>query len=294
MTVQEIITEITYIQRKFPIQAVAEAVRQREEITPELLRIIEDAIIKFEEIAYDSKYIRHIIAIYLLAQFREKRAYPIIVNLVSAEWELVDMALGDVITEGLGRILASVCDGDIDLICAMIENEKLNEYVRSAGLDALVTLVAQGVKTREEIMAYFLSLFQGKLERELSNVWNGLISCCCDIYPIEAITEIYRAYDDNLIDEYYIRPENVERYLKTDKTEKLRQLVKDPHYIFISDTSNELSRWLCLQEPEKPMKSSDRKDDTWTPAPPRSEIKVGRNDPCPCGSGKKYKKCCLQ
>lgn len=22
------------------------------------------------------------------------------------------------------------------------------------------------------------------------------------------------------------------------------------------------------------------------------ETKVGRNDPCPCGSGKKYKKCC--
>ena len=24
-----------------------------------------------------------------------------------------------------------------------------------------------------------------------------------------------------------------------------------------------------------------------------SEPRVGRNDPCPCGSGKKYKKCCL-
>jgi len=24
----------------------------------------------------------------------------------------------------------------------------------------------------------------------------------------------------------------------------------------------------------------------------RSEPKIGRNDPCPCGSGKKYKKCC--
>ena len=23
-----------------------------------------------------------------------------------------------------------------------------------------------------------------------------------------------------------------------------------------------------------------------------TENKVGRNDPCPCGSGKKYKKCC--
>jgi HEAT repeat protein len=29
------------------------------------------------------------------------------------------------------------------------------------------------------------------------------------------------------------------------------------------------------------------------PALPKLE-KVGRNDPCPCGSGKKYKKCCLQ
>lgn len=26
----------------------------------------------------------------------------------------------------------------------------------------------------------------------------------------------------------------------------------------------------------------------------RTEAKVGRNDPCPCGSGKKYKKCCGQ
>ena len=25
----------------------------------------------------------------------------------------------------------------------------------------------------------------------------------------------------------------------------------------------------------------------------RPESKIGRNDPCPCGSGKKYKKCCL-
>jgi len=24
----------------------------------------------------------------------------------------------------------------------------------------------------------------------------------------------------------------------------------------------------------------------------RTEAKVGRNDPCPCGNGKKFKKCC--
>jgi SEC-C motif domain protein len=30
------------------------------------------------------------------------------------------------------------------------------------------------------------------------------------------------------------------------------------------------------------------------PAPTVSSKKAGRNDPCPCGSGKKYKHCCLQ
>ncbi|ALK08611.1 UPF0149 family protein [Blastochloris viridis] len=28
------------------------------------------------------------------------------------------------------------------------------------------------------------------------------------------------------------------------------------------------------------------------PQPPSPSIKIGRNDPCPCGSGKKFKKCC--
>ena len=26
--------------------------------------------------------------------------------------------------------------------------------------------------------------------------------------------------------------------------------------------------------------------------PPRQVLKIGRNEPCPCNSGKKYKKCC--
>ena len=29
-----------------------------------------------------------------------------------------------------------------------------------------------------------------------------------------------------------------------------------------------------------------------TPRPTRAATKVGRNDPCPCGSGKQFKKCC--
>ena len=35
-------------------------------------------------------------------------------------------------------------------------------------------------------------------------------------------------------------------------------------------------------------------DGTVKKEPKKADKKPGRNDPCPCGSGKKYKKCCMQ
>ncbi len=41
--------------------------------------------------------------------------------------------------------------------------------------------------------------------------------------------------------------------------------------------------WLARREAHMPV----------SPPADRARPRVGRNDPCPCGSGKKYKKCCL-
>jgi uncharacterized protein YchJ len=55
---------------------------------------------------------------------------------------------------------------------------------------------------------------------------------------------------------------------------------------YISDVEKEMGWWPVFQEPEK---QTFRK--TYTQHTIRKEAKIGRNDPCPCGSGKKYKKC---
>lgn len=44
-------------------------------------------------------------------------------------------------------------------------------------------------------------------------------------------------------------------------------------------------------EMDKPEDISDL-EKALNPPQPLISTKVGRNDPCPCGSGKKYKKCC--
>ena len=50
-------------------------------------------------------------------------------------------------------------------------------------------------------------------------------------------------------------------------------------------------------EKEEDSKEADWLDALFTPEGNvetyrRESAKIGRNDPCPCGSGKKYKKCC--
>ena len=52
--------------------------------------------------------------------------------------------------------------------------------------------------------------------------------------------------------------------------------------------------WKCSieLEPEKPENTDDLELLLNSPKTKIAKKKVGRNEPCPCGSGNKYKKCC--
>ena len=68
----------------------------------------------------------------------------------------------------------------------------------------------------------------------------------------------------------------------------------------LATISEEISRFLLnaevrqnteREEVAKNIRTNDGKE-TVKKQPKKSQEKVKRNDPCPCGSGKKYKQCC--
>ena len=62
--------------------------------------------------------------------------------------------------------------------------------------------------------------------------------------------------------------------------------VKENHlYQLINNVISEMEWWACFKPKITTTKALSIKHD--------GNVKLGRNDPCPCGSGKKYKKCCL-
>jgi hypothetical protein len=296
----EILHQFERATGEFAQAAVEAAVACQEEITPELLRILEETVDRAVQLDAEGDYMAHLYAMFLLAQFRETRAYPLVVRFASLPGDLLDSLCGDFITEDLGQVLASVCGGELEGIQSLIENEATDEWVRGAALSSLVTLVAAGQKSRDEIVSYFAGLFRGKLVRKWSHVWDTLISYSSDLYPEELLNDIKQAYEDGLVDPGYIGFDDVKRDMAMGKDRILARLADSPHRRLVDDTVAEMGWWACFREGSRNGANSPTEVPSKTRSKPggaasqiiRAAPKIGRNERCPCGSGKKYKKCC--
>jgi hypothetical protein len=291
MTIPEILKELELYTGRFPMVAMQAAVEQREAITPELLRVLESVADDPAKWAERKEYMLHLFAMFLLAQFREKRAYPLIIRMFSAPGETTYDLAGDVVTEGLKRIIGSVYDGNAALLQGLVENDNAYEFVRGAAVEAFVVLKESGQMSREEVAAYYQSLFRGKLKRIYSQVWDALVCTMADLPAPELLEDVRQAYADGLVDPGFARLSDLERELRD------KRRWRTERYGIITDAISEMSWWSSFKQKEpgavkqsyaQPASPpSDR-----VPRPPARSTKIGRNDPCPCGSGKKYKKCC--
>jgi len=291
MTVPEILKALTTHTGRFPMQAMRAAIQQREAITPELLRVVETVAENPEQYARREGHELHIFALYLLAQFREKRAYPFIVKMFSAPGETAFELAGDTVTERLNRIFASVYDGNALPLRELVENEAANEYVRDAAVDAFVVLAHTGQMTREAVAAYFTELFLGKLKRNYCLAWHGLALAVAELPAPELLPYVRQAYAEGLVETGFASLEEIERILREqEQGRRERKRV-------IADAIAEMEWWASFkaggQSSTKPKQGSQSAASAGgTLSPPKVHKKPWRNAPCPCGSGKKYKHCC--
>ena len=133
---------------------------------------------------------------------------------------------------------------------------------------------------REELLNYLKTLFRGKLQEDCSYIWPSIVCCAVEIGAIELQDDIKNAFENDYIELLTIDLEYAnEEILKNNET-GLNHLKKNHHYSPIKNTISDMSWWACFTEKKRNIASNKKK--------------IGRNEPCPCGSGKKYKKCCLE
>ena len=213
-----------------------------------------------------------------LGQFRAEEAVVPLLGLLRR----VDEDQDDWVSEDLPRALAEIGPAAIPACADYLGNVLHGEWARVAAA-RVIELVA---KSHPETRAECVGRVRGQLEKfgEQSETLNAcLIGSLLDLKAIETLPDIEQAFASGRVDEAVNgdwEDAQIELGLKT-KREHPRK-------------PNSLTKWREEFQAQMAMEDALGEalefDEPGEPyiAPP----KVGRNDQCPCGSGKKYKKCC--
>ena len=293
----EIIVALSEERGQPPREAFKAADARREEITDRLLAALEAGLAAPAAAPGElSQLCCH--ALYLLAKWREPRAFPYVLRLLALPDEGASDLAGDVPTMAGARILASVCGGDRPEIRALVENREANEFCRSVALDALAILAAWGELPRETVIGYLRELISGKLEREHSFVWDEIACLIADLEAGELVPLIRQPYEDGLVDPSIVGWDEIENCVSHTARPPFEEF--QHRHPPITDVAHESAWWALYRSEAFADRGSPHAPDTAEHPPSRYEPatpfvappKTGRNDQCPCGSGKKYKKCC--
>jgi hypothetical protein len=307
--IAEIIQKIETYDGVFPREELQILIDRQAESTPFLLEALTDTEKLYQRLEAEEDYILPFYALFLLAQFRETKAYPLVYEIFSFDAEKVDDIWDDLITGDLGNILASTCGGDTSLINQLITDESVYEWVRSAGLSAWLCLLKAKLKTRDEVIAFLKTLFELPAKED-DHLRTWTINACLDLRAEELLPEIKKSFDDEVVE--LMVQGDWDEFQALWKDTRVKDFDENSHLHLVDDTIGELSGWEYFKSEEEKKKESERfknrlkeleskKDEPekvfWESRDDgtfqRDTPKVGKNEPCPCGSGRKYKKCCL-
>ena len=292
-----------------PEEALRTCQAHRELVTPRLIGVLEEAVGLGREAEFREGN-APLFALFLLAEFESKEALPVVLDFFRLPEFVLDELLGDTLTQDGARLLAVLAGHDPAPIELLVVDKEASAYSRWEAAAALRQLVVDGRLSREDALARLAEQMRRCVAAE--DQWGVTITIdgLSFLNPLEVQDEIKSAFHQELVDESIIDWQYFkERCLHPDQPGCCPLLDRfEPSAV--ADTVEEMRNWNCFSDQfrrdqetyaarraEYERKQAEHEAD-WESRPSitvRNESpRIGRNDPCPCGSGKKYKKCCLR
>lgn len=247
--------------------------------------------------------------IHILGGRQMPAAYGPFIGFLRGPPDRVEM-LGDAITETLAKILAGLFDGDDAPLRGLITDPKVDLFVRAAALRAMGTLCFDRRIGRRIFAAFLCELDEeGLLSKKDDVLWVAWMNVIAVLGMADMTPRVRAAFADGRIPSDMAGEDNFDRLLhealeRPDDRERLAGQEMGT----IKDVLAELETWPAWNDPTADDLDADEMTDDdlleWVaedlvtdlaPRPVHNPFRgVGRNDSCPCGSGKKFKKCCLR
>lgn len=314
---EQIIAQLDAAGKKLPEQAIRDARQRRDEIVPRLIETIRIAA-EQTRAGNPPEGQAHFFALFLLTEFRVKQALPVILEAICLPDDLREKLFGDAVYH-LERVLAVLADDQTEVMESLLSNRELSDNVRWGAATAYCYLVRDGRMDREDAVQRLRQHLRAAIDHQEYGLAGPLVQTLSCLYPVEALEEIREAYQQDLVDTFLIGWEEVEEEIERgEQGMRVGFARQNPTAI---DTLEELRGWASFQEgppgagralppalatelaplagrepPPTPANAVGPKTPRALPpvaaAVESPTPRIGRNEPCPCGSGKKFKKCC--
>ena len=286
----------TDLRRGLPREALKAASAQRGEMVPLFLEEIETYLAL--EPAARAKPTPLFFIFHLLGEWREKTAYRPLARLLRLPGPEIDRIFGDGITTTSHRVMAAVFDGDPQPLYDIILDPNADEFIRAGMYKALTMVTLRGELDRAVAGRFLRDAFVEIRPQAECYVWVGWQSAIAALGMSDLKILVKRAFDRGFIDSDVLGFDYFEKDLRRgiEHPGEARR-PGDHRYALFGDTIDELSGWYCFteqyrddQERWRRQAEANRDRSQSLDNPVKG---VGRNDPCPCGSGRKFKKCCF-
>jgi hypothetical protein len=298
-----ILAELDLGYRWLPVEAIRGARTHRDRIVPKLIQSLQQTVAGARAGTLPDGNL-HFFALFLLTEFKAKEALPAILEALTLPGELPFDLFGDAITGTVARTLAALADDQLEVVDDLIRNPQANEFVRWQAAQTFLLLVREGKLGRDVAVDRLRQHLRWGIEHSDSEGITVVIDELSHYAPREAMPEIEEAYRARLVDASIIALCDVQQAITQSEAQMLAAWDGFPG-IGIDDCVAELQKWHNFREPQ-PQPTPPRRPVAPVAAPARSApappfaskqpsvatARVGRNEPCPCGSGMKFKKCC--
>jgi len=280
------------LQRSLPEFALGACLVRIEEAAPRLLALLDRAadgdVLSAED---ENLFFR---GLFVLGAARAGAGWRPLLRLLRRPADELDDRLGDALTESLPSIATGLFQDDTEGLFEAIVDPSIHESAREALFGAAIYLVWDGRIERAAMHRFLVQFFERRLAQRWNMAWIGWLRGISLLGFRNLAPLAHQAWDEG-----YIVPD----YLDRDEFEdELAQSEQDPadqnrfklYKLGYIDDVSEALRWTDHGDDDLADEKSFSAEG-WLPGEPvRNPLrKIGRNDPCPCGSGKKAKKCCL-
>ena len=246
--IHELIEAFDKFDGSYKRQEIEEAVALREEITPHLIRILEE--LAADPQRYADEHYANTYAVALLAHFQEPAAHLPIIKAFSFPLEQLDALWGDMTTQTLPILLFQTC-GDLNAIKELVLDQSIHDYTRGAATEALTYAVARGMADREETVGFLAGLFTGNEAERGGDFWSALACTIADMHPDGAMDAIRKAFAEGLIFEGYVGLDDIEAEFLKGKDKVMETFRRDVDGKVPTDIHGYLSWFASFRENDR-------------------------------------------